>query len=196
HRRINAAGQSQQNLAGSNLRANTLDGVFDDVADAPQRVAPGDLPNEALEDARALNRVSDLGMELDAVELALLVTHGGKRNRVRRSDGDKALGQLCNPVAMTHPHIEHRAAVAVVPIVNSIQQTGGPGDRDLRIAEFALCGGSHTPAELLRHRLHAVADAEHRHPESENRFGSLRRTGVGDGFGAAGKNDSARLEGA
>src|SRR5882672_696208 len=51
-------------------------------------------------------------------------------------------------------------------------------------------------AELLRHRLHAVTDAEYRHAKIEYRLRGARRICVGDGFGTAGEDDPARLEGA
>ena len=49
HRGIHAAGKAQQHLALAHLRAHARDGVFDDVADAPQRLAAADLAHEALE---------------------------------------------------------------------------------------------------------------------------------------------------
>ena len=49
HRGIDAAGKAEQHLALAHLRAHARDGVFDDVADAPQRLAAADLAHEALE---------------------------------------------------------------------------------------------------------------------------------------------------
>ncbi len=40
-------------------------------------------------------------------------------------------------------------------------------DDQLRPAELAFCGFGHLTAEHMRQELHAVADAEHRHPEFE-----------------------------
>ena len=68
HRGIHAAGKAQQHLALAHLRAHARDGVFDDVADAPQRLAAADLAHEALEQLLALQRVRDFGMELHGVE--------------------------------------------------------------------------------------------------------------------------------
>ena len=53
--------------------------------------------------------------------------------------------------------------------------------------------GSDLAAQLLRHGLHAVADAEHRHAELEHRLRRARRLLVGDGLGAAGEDDALGL---
>jgi hypothetical protein len=51
-------------------------------------------------------------------------------------------------------------------------------------------------AQLLRHGLHAVADAEHGYADLEHRCGCPRRRFVGDGFRAAGEDDAAGAEAA
>ena len=56
------------------------------------------------------------------------------------------------------------------------------------IAEFDLA------AELFGHRLHAVADAEHRHAEIEHDLRRARRTAFGDRIRAARQNDALRRE--
>jgi hypothetical protein len=43
---------------------------------------------------------------------------------------------------------------------------------DFGKTELALGGAFHLAAQLLRHGLHAVADAEHRHAQLENRCGA------------------------
>ena len=47
--------------------------------------------------------------------------------------------------------------------------TAASGDRHGRVAELALRRRRDLPAERVRHQLHAVADAEHRHAEVEER---------------------------
>ena len=64
---------------------------------------------------------------------------------------------------------------------------------DFGIAELTMVASHHAAAELLRHGLHAVADAEHRHAELEHGLRRARRLLVGDGLGAAGEDDAARL---
>ena len=43
------------------------------------------------------------------------------------------------------------------------------------MAEFAMAGASHLPAQHIGHQLHAVADAEHRHAELEHARVAFRR---------------------
>ena len=83
-RGIHAAGEAEQHLALAHLRAHARDGVVDDVADAPERLAAADLAHEALEQLLALQRVRDFGMELHGVEAARFIDHGRER-RVARS---------------------------------------------------------------------------------------------------------------
>ena len=76
-------------------------------------------------------------------------------------------------VAMAHPHLEPRLAAG--PIIQARQQ-GVPGhDFHFGMAEFALVGRLGGPAQLRGHGLHAVADAEHRHPGVEHRLRRARR---------------------
>ncbi len=194
HRRVHSAREAEQHLRRSDLSANAIDCVVDDVADAPQSVAPGYFADEALENSRALQSVSHFRMELHAVEAALLVAHRRKRNGIRGRRGNESLGELGDAVAMAHPHIEHRAPAVVTPILDQVEQAGRIGDSDLCVTELALRGWRDATAQLLRHGLHAVADAQHRNAERESRLGRLRRICIGDGLGTAGKNDSARFE--
>jgi hypothetical protein len=69
-----------------------------------------------------------------------------------------------------------------------------PRARTSAIAELAHLPRLHAPAELLRHRLHAVADAEHRHAELEGRLRRARRRLLVGGHVAAGQDDALRRE--
>jgi hypothetical protein len=68
------------------------------------------------------------------------------------------------------------------------------GDRgDFGVAELTMVAGQHAAAELLRHGLHAVADAEHGNAELEHHLRRARRLLVGDGLRAAREDDALRL---
>jgi hypothetical protein len=54
--------------------------------------------------------------------------------------------------------------------------------------------GGDATTELLRHRLHAVANAEHRHAELEHRLRRRRPLRVGDRLRTAGENDALGAE--
>jgi hypothetical protein len=105
-----------------------------------------------------VRRVHNLEMELSGVEPALLVgDHGDGRVR-RGADHAEARGQSRHAVAVTHPH---RIALALAP--HALEQGRVLGHRHLGAAELAVMPALDRAAELLRHRLLAVADAEDRH---------------------------------
>ncbi len=87
-------------------------------------------------------------------------------------------------------------ALGVDAIFDVAQQRGVAARADLGVAEFAHLARHHLATELGRHRVHAVADAEHRHAELEHGLRRGRRARGGHRFGAAGEDDAVRLEGA
>ena len=59
-----------------------------------------------------------------------------------------------------------------------------------------MAAADHAAAELLRHGLHAIADAEHRHAELEHGRGRARRAAYSiTDCGPAGEDDAAGAEG-
>ena len=78
HGGVDAAGEPQQHLALADLGAHARDGILDDVADAPQRIAAADLAHEALQQLRPLRGVRHFRVKLHAVEAAPLIAHGGE----------------------------------------------------------------------------------------------------------------------
>ena len=71
---------------------------------------------------------------------------------------------------MAHPD---RVALALPP--DPLEQGRILRHQHLGAAEFAVVPGLHRAAELLRHRLLAVADAEHRDAGLVDRLGGKRR---------------------
>ena len=64
----------------------------------------------------------------------------------------------------------------------------------LRITKFALVAGRYFAAQMMRHKLHAVADAQYRYAQIKN-TGIGLIIGVVHRIGAAGKNNSFGVEG-
>src|SRR4029077_12195280 len=60
----------------------------------------------------------------------------------------------------------------------------------------ALARGRYAAAELLRHGLHAVADAQYRHAEFKHGLRRARRILIGHRFGTTGEDDATGAEGA
>ena len=153
-----------------------------------------DLAHETLEHPPALQRVRDFGVELHRVVVARFVGHGSQRRVRRRAHGHEAGRDFLDAVAVAHPDVEHGAALAVAVIEQLVEQSARRGHGDLRIPELAVIRAGDAAAELLRHRLHAVADAEHGHARLEHGLRRLGRLRIRDGLGAAGQDDAARAE--
>src|SRR5205823_72400 len=154
HGGVDSAREPEQHLAATDLRAEACEGILDDVADAPERIGAADLAHEALEELSSLGGVRDLGMELYAIEAAALVAHGREGNGAGRRGRAESRWQRVDPVAVAHPHIEHRPSGRIAAVGELIEEARGTGDGDFRVTELALGPGRDPPAELLRHGLH------------------------------------------
>src|ERR1043166_5366535 len=85
----------------------------------------------------------------------------------------------------------------LAPTRNSLrhifEEHGVGRQRPRRVAVLALRRRRHCAAEHVRHQLHAVADAEHRHAGVEHGGLALRRARIGDALRSAGENDAHRF---
>ena len=79
--RVDAAGERAEDTLAPDLGANPLDLLLDHRGRRPGRRRLRDPVEEVLEHVRAVRRVHDLGVELDAVERAARVLEGGDRRR-------------------------------------------------------------------------------------------------------------------
>ena len=149
---------------------------------------PRDLAHEIAQEPCAVRRVHDFEMELRGVELPLVVGDHRDRRVRRRADHAKALRQFRHAVAVAHPD---RIALALLP--HAFEQRRVLGHQHLGAAEFAVMAALDLAAELLRHGLLAVADAEHRHAGVEQFPGRKRRVLVEHGGRPAGEDHRLRL---
>ena len=133
--------------------------------------------------------VGYFGVELDAVESFFGVFH--HRNRAGRgvADDGETVGQFGHFVAVAHPYVERVGRV----VLNAACQLTVDGF-DLRVTEFALVAGLHFAAQVVRHKLHSVADAQNRNAQIKN-AGIGLVVGFVNGIGAAGKDDAFGVEG-
>src|SRR5205814_9146419 len=114
------------------------------------------------------------GMEQDPVKPTLVI---GDRSVWRSLAGrhrPEARWQRIDSVAVAHPHL---LAPAFRP--QPAKQPALVEDIDKGAAEFLVIAQRDAAAELRAHRLHAVADAENRHPEPEYDLRGARRSGLG-----------------
>ncbi len=188
HRAVDAAGQPADHPAAPDLLADALDRLVLEGAHRPVAAALRDLAHEIAHQRRALRRVHHLEMELRGVELALVVRDHGDRRVLRGADHAETLRQLGDAVAVAHPD---RIALALLP--HALEQRRVLGDQHLGAAELAMMPALDLAAELVRHRLLAVADAEDRHAGVEQFLGGERRVLVEHRGRPAGQDHRLRL---
>ena len=103
HRGIHAAREGQQHLAGAHLLPNLTNGGLLIISHGP--VTPGStyLIEEVADHAGAILGVVDLGVELDTVETAALVTDGHVGAGVGVGHQREPIRYLLHIVPVAHP---------------------------------------------------------------------------------------------
>ena len=195
HAGIDAAGESEQHLVGADLGADAGDAVFDDVARGPEPSAAADVVDEALDDALALAGVGDLGVELHAVEAALLVGDAGQRGVRGLGDDREAGRQALDPVAVAHPDVQQAVAFGAGVVLDIAQQLRMSARPHLGIAVFAMGRGDHRAAELRRPWSAGRSRCPAPGTPSSNTSGSARGVSAScTDCGSAGEDDAAGRE--
>ncbi len=126
--------------------------------------------------------------------MARLVSHRGHRARLGRRHQRKTFRHLRDFVAVAHPHLQHAVAFRRAEILDAFEQARMVARAHLGIAEFAHVTQLDFAAQLLGHRLHAIANAEHRHAQFEHRLRCARRIVFRDRTRPAGQDDALRGE--
>ena len=194
HRRIDAAGESEDHVVVADLRADPRHRLADVVLHVPVVAAAADVVDEAPEDRGALLRVRDFGVELDCIEAARRIRHRGDRARVAAADQAESRRQFGDLVAVAHPDVEQPVTLGIASVFEVAQQPRMSARPHFGVTELADAALFHRAAELRGHRLHPVADAEHRHAERPHGIGCARRVAFGDAVRSAGEDDALRRE--
>ena len=190
HRTVDAAGQSADHAACANLLTDFLDRLVLESAHRPVAGQPCDVADEIADQLGAVRRVINLRMELHRIEFALVVGDDRNRRAGRLRHATEACRQFGDAVAVAHPHL---ILAALLP--DALEQRAVICDLNIGAAEFAVMAGLDLAAELMRHRLLAVADAEHRHTGFEDRLGRQRRVLVEHRCRPAGQDHGLRFHG-
>ncbi len=132
----------------------------------------------------------DLRMELHAIEAPLFVSDGDIRAGGAVGIQPEALRDLLHIIPMAHP-TDAGFRKALEELAGSVKESLG-----LAVLSGGIfCGSDHTPPQIMRQKLTAVADPQHRHAQLEQLRVSLRRGGVVDAVGAAGKDHADGIHG-
>src|SRR5690554_864934 len=193
-RGINTTGQAQQHLVGTHLLANLANGIVNDLGRGPQSLTTGDGQDKVLEDALALQGVSDFRVELNTVQVAAQVLHGGNRCAFGRRQQLEAFRHGNYFVAVAHPDVQQGITSRSQVVGNVGQQRALGTNLHLGITKLALLGAGHSAAELLGHGLHAVANTQNRNTLIEQAFRSTGTTQLGYRFRTTGQNDAFGIE--
>ena len=183
-RRVHSARERAQHALRPDLRADPLDLLLDHGGGGPAGRRVRDRVEEVLEEIVAVGRVHDLGVELHAVQSPLRVLEGRDRRRLRRGDDPCALRRRGDRVAVAHP---------ADLLLRQVHEELAALDGELRLAELGDAGPLDPAAELLRHDLHPVTDAERRDAEREDARIDLRRAVRVDRRGPARENERQRV---
>ena len=71
-------------------------------------------------------------------------------------------------ITVAHPDLEHAFTFGALEVFDTVEKLGVVVRAHFGVAEFALGTALDAAAELKGHRLHAVADAQHRHARAED----------------------------
>ena len=151
----------------------------------PQALRPTDLLDEASDDLGAPRGVDDLGVKLDGVEAALGVIHGRAGAVVGGGGDGEAGGGSLYGVAVAHPADKLR--------VQALEHDRRVQHVQPRLAELLERCRRDLAAEVVRHRLHPVADAEDGQAKLIDGLVYLGRSLVIDGRWPAGQDQANRI---
>ncbi len=188
-RRIDPARQAADDIAVADLVADPVDRLRAEPRHRPIAAAAGDLAGEVAQQLGALRRMRDLGMKQKAVKAPLVVGDRGIGRGVAGGDRAKPGRQRIDLVAVAHPHLRARPLGP-----QPVEQPAIVEDIDNGAAEFLMLAQGDAAAQFVAHRLHAVADAQHRHAELKYDAGRARCRTLGDRGRAARQDDRARVE--
>mmetsp|Transcript_2785 Transcript_2785/g.6106 ORF Transcript_2785/g.6106 Transcript_2785/m.6106 type:complete len:238 (+) Transcript_2785:230-943(+) len=93
-------------ILGAHQLSNLAQLLLQHLAHGPVRSHPADVSEEVLDHVHTPLGVHDLGVELEAVDLACGVLNGHNGALVALGHGAEALGQLDGLVTVAHPHID------------------------------------------------------------------------------------------
>ena len=191
---VHAAGEAEDHFVITNLLADTLHGIVDDFCRGPQGFTLADVTHEALQHAHTLTGVGHFRVELHAVETFFFVRHDGERAAFSAGNGHEVGRDSGDFVAVAHPHVQQRFAVCGQGVFDTAHQRAVGDDFNLCVAELTLVRAFYVAAQLHRHGLHAVANAEHRYARFEHVLRRTRAVLFGSAFRAAGQDDAAWIE--
>ena len=170
YRRIDATRQPQNHLFRADLGADFFNCLRNIVTHDPVRPGATDVQHKALQNGGAALGVCDFRVKLHPIKPAFFVSHAGNRAAVRAGHQFETMRQLSHLVAMTHPHLQHAVAHGRGVILNTFQELGVAVGAHVGVAKLPFVTALYDATQLVRHGLHAVANAQHWHTQLKHRL--------------------------
>ena len=181
HRRVDAAREAQHDFIVAQFLAQLAHGSLDEALRSPALSASADADHEILQQLRAVGRMVDLGMELDAPRLLALDTERRHAHVLRPGDQTITGRHRRDGVAVRHPHLRPGRQ-------SGHQRIGGIAHRQHGAAVFAAGCRLHLAAVGRREVLCPVADAQQRQPPLDLPQIGIRGPGIAHRKRAAREN--------
>ena len=187
---VHPAAEGQEDLSVPDLLPEAADGGVFVVLHGPVALRAADLIEEVPEHGRAVLRVIDLRVELDAVEVPGLVGDGGAGAGGAVGREGKALRNLLHIVAVAHPGGAFGGEV--------LEELTAGVEKRLGFAVFPggiALGRDDAAPQVVGQELTAVADAQDGHAQAEELRVRVGGGGVIDAVGPAGEDDADGRQG-
>jgi len=134
--------------------------------------------------------VRDFRVKLHGIKTAHFVGHASNGATVGAGHQFETMRQLGDLVAMAHPDFKHAMAFWCGEVLNAFEQGGVAMRAHLGRTKFPLVPAGNHAAQLVRHGLHAIANAQHRHAQFKHRLRRLVGAVFIDAGVAAGEDDA------
>ena len=165
-RRIHAAGQAEKHLLIADLLAHGAQLRFEVIFHIIVARRAAHVIEEAAENLLTVVGVFDLRVELHAVDMRLFVCERGDGAQRGLRVAAEILGHFDHAVGVAHQHLR----------VGYVKKEGEGGvELGVQRAVFALFAGCDAATQLVRQKLHAVADAQNRYAKAKNLVLAVRR---------------------
>jgi hypothetical protein len=193
-RRIDPARQPADHPAVAHLVADLPDRLVLVGAHRPVALEARD-PDEVLVESCAVRRVVHLGVELDGIEVARHVGRDREGRVGRDAEHLEPRREARHVVAVAHPHLLALGREPAVEKVEPAPRGRHPCAPELgRAAAARDLAAFDEPAQVLHHRLLAIADAKDRHAQRIGRLGRARGACPRHAVGPAREDDGLRRE--
>ena len=186
NRRVNAAGKCQNDAAVTDLLANLLYLLLNDVVHGPRLLKTTDIEQEVRKHLRTALGVVDLWVELSGIQVLSSVFHSCDWANVSRSGNGKALWDLRHSVTVAHPN--------GLLLSGAVKDAALPRAGQMSWAILALLGVSNSAAQGNRHNLLSIAETKDRKAKLQNLWVNLWRILRVNRSRAAGQNERRWIE--